>query len=231
MGLKTDLTNKIDSYFNEKLEVKETKIVPSTDYSQLTFGNKVVLAELCFLFVDIRESSKLHEIYGIADAVRIYESFHDICVRVIESMNGEIRAFDGDRVMGVFSGDYKCTNATKAAMKIKWAIVNILNKKLDKDIAVGLGIDYGDTIITKIGKGRNPNNQDLVWVGEPCNHASHLSNLGSNETIISSRVHHKIHHEAKISSEGKNMWTQKIITLKDDKKVTTFISRWGWAIN
>ncbi len=130
MPLKLEIETKLSSFFKEKFDVKETTIVPSTDYSKLTFGNTGLISDLCFLFVDIRESSKLHERYGFANAARIYESFHEINVRLINTNNGKVRAFDGDRIMAVFSGDNKCTNAVKTAMQINWAIRNILNTHL-----------------------------------------------------------------------------------------------------
>ena len=73
MALLDDLKNKINNYFTEKYEVEETTIVPSTDYSKLTFGNKGLTAELTFLFVDIRKSSQLHDTYGHIDAAKIYQ--------------------------------------------------------------------------------------------------------------------------------------------------------------
>ena len=53
MALKEDIENKVNSYFNEPYKVEETTIIPDTDYSKLTFGNKGLTAELAFLFVEI----------------------------------------------------------------------------------------------------------------------------------------------------------------------------------
>jgi len=102
MPLKENIENKISSYFNEPYKVEVTTIVPDTDYSKLIFGNKGLVAELAFLFVDIRKSSKLYTTYRFANAARIYQSFHDICIRVINHFDGNIRLFDGDKVMGYF---------------------------------------------------------------------------------------------------------------------------------
>jgi class 3 adenylate cyclase len=230
MALKSDLENKIGSYFNEPYEIEETTIVPSTDYSKLTFGNKALVSELCFLFSDIRNSSELHNEYGFKTAARIYQSFHDISVRIIESKDGKIRAFDGDRVMGVFSGKWKCSNATQAAMKIKWAVKNILNAHLEVPIEIGTGIDFGNTLISKVGKGRDSNNNDLVWIGKACNYASHLSGHGRNSTIITTRTYNRINDKSKFSGE-KDMWTKKTLTLKNEKTIYIYESKWGWVIS
>lgn len=230
MPLKTDLENKINTYFSEKYEVDETKIVPSTDYSKLTFGNKGLKAELAFLFIDIRKSSEMHTTYGFANTARILQSFHDICVRIIESKDGNIRAFDGDRIMGVFAGEYKCSNATQAARKIKWAIQNFLNPYLKTPIQIGNGVDFGDTLITKVGKGRNLNNNDLVWIGQACNYASHLSGYGKNTTIITQRTYNRMSNDSKFYN-GTNMWTEKEITIKNEKRIKVYESNWGYVVD
>lgn len=158
MALLADLNAKVDAYSKQPYEIEETTIVPDTDNSKLTFGNKGLTCEYAFLFMDIRKSSQLHETYGFTKAAKIYQSFHDINVRVIEENGGFVRAFDGDRVMGVFVGGMKNSNAVKAAMQIQWAIRNILNPKLSATIKCGGGIDYGKILVTKVGKGRDKNN-------------------------------------------------------------------------
>jgi class 3 adenylate cyclase len=231
MALLDDLKNKINTYFTEKYEVEETTIVPSTDYSKLTFGNKGLTAELTFLFVDIRKSSQLHDTYGHIDAAKIYQSFHDINVRIINSRDGQVRAFDGDRIMGVFSGDRKNNNAIEAALNIRWAITNILNVKFKPEYAIniGIGIDTGVTLITKVGKGRDLSNNDLVWVGKACNYASHMCNESENKIYISPTVYNKLADSNKIS-KGKNMWQSVNMVLKNGKTVLCYKTNYTWSV-
>ena len=228
-----ELKNKINAYFTEKYEVEETTIIPSTDYSKLTFGNKGLTSEFCFLFVDIRKSSKIHEVYGFANAARIYQSFHDINVRVIDKNEGSVRAFDGDRIMGVFAGDSKNTNAVRSSMQIQWAIRNLLNKYLDVKLNIGIGIDFGKILITKVGKGRDPNNNDLVWVGQACNYASHYCQEANNTIIISEKTYNAMNESVKYSSntKEKNMWNRKIISLKNNQDIICYETTWHWEIN
>jgi len=232
MALLDDLTNKIKSYFTEKYEIKPTSIVPSTDYSKLTFGNTALTAELTFLFVDIRKSSELHDAYGFEYAARIYQSFHDICLRIINNSDGNVRAFDGDRIMGVFSGDRKNNNSVEAALKIRWAIAKILNVEFKPDYAIniGIGIDTGTTLITKVGMGRDVSNNDLVWVGKACNYASHMSSNSTNSILISPAVFSKL-NESNIYSEGKNMWSSVNLTLKNGKTILTYKSTYWWELS
>lgn len=230
MALNEDLQNKIDSYFTEPYTIEETSIVPTTDYSKLNFGNKGLVAELAFLFVDIRESSKLHEAYGHKIAAKIYQSFHKINVEIINKNNGRVRAFDGDRTMGVFSGDAKNNNAVKAGMQIIWAIRNILNKKISTPLKCGVGIDYGSVLITKVGKGRSTENNDLIWVGQACNYAAHLSNESSNSIIISNRTYGRLNDSRKLSN-GNNMWNSKKLTLKNNRFISSYETTYEWGIN
>jgi adenylate cyclase len=233
MALLEDLKNKVSSYFKEPYEVEDTSIVPGTDYSKLTFGNKGLVAELSFLFIDIRKSSELHDKYGYANAAKIYQSFHDICLRIIEEFDGKVRAFDGDRIMGVFSGDSKRSNAAKAALKIRWSITNILNPNLKQTVIIGCGIDVGKTLITKVGKGRDANNNDLIWIGKACNYASHLTNSASNSIIISEGVYNWLNAETKFQDPTTkliDMWKKKTLTLKNNTTITVYESTYSWSL-
>ncbi len=233
MPLLDDLKNKVSAYFKEKYEVEETTIVPGTDYSKLTFGNKGLVSEFAFLFIDIRKSSELHDTYGYTNAAKIYQSFHDICLRIIEDNDGKVRAFDGDRIMGVFAGDQKRTNATKAAMNIRWAISEILNPNLTTPIKIGCGVDVGKTLITKVGKGRDVDNNDLIWIGKACNYASHLTQEANNSIIISPNVYNNMLEKTKFKdsvNKTGNMWTAKKITLKNNKQIDAYETTFHWAI-
>lgn len=231
MSLIDDLKRKISAYATEPYTTIETTIVPSTDYSKLTFGNKGLTCDFAFLYVDIRSSSKLHEKYGYTKAAKIYQSFHEINVSIINSNFGSVRAFDGDRILGVFAGSSKNGNAVISAMKIQWAIRNLLNPILGTEIKCGAGIDYGKTLVTKIGKGKDNNNNDLIWIGKASNHASHLANEANNSIIISTDSHSILHKERKISNDGRDYWIPKKITLKNGTIVNCFESNWGYVIS
>ena len=225
MPVKEDIENKITAYFNEPYETHETSIVPDTDYSKLTFNNKGLIANLTFLFIDIRNSSNILDIYKEKYAAIIYQCFHEINVRLILSRGGKVRSFDGDRTMGVFSGDRKNPSALDAAMNIRWAISNILNKKLElkkyPGIKVGLGIDTGRTLITKVGKGGDINNSDLNWISKASNHASHLCQNAEDLIIISPEIFNNLPPEYK-SSKGQNIWNNVQLTIKNNKTISAY---------
>lgn len=223
MSLTLDLTNKIKSYALGQYEIVKTTIIPEVTDQRLTYGNSGLLGEYTFLFVDIRQSSKLLGKYGNQLAAKILQSFHDINVRIIISNGGAIRSFDGDRVMGVFSGYNKQDNAVKAAMQIKYAIRTILNPILKADIKCGIGIDSGEVLITKVGKGANVNNNDVVFIGKAVNYASHLCNEANNCVIISPETYTKLTH-SHLYQNGISMWNILSIPLKTGAKITCYSS-------
>ncbi len=230
MSLLEDIKTTTDTFFNHDFTIAETSIVPSTDYSKLTFGNNGLTAELTFLFIDIRKSSELHETYGEIGAAKIYQSFHDMNVRIINNRDGQVRSFDGDRIMGIFSGGRKNNNAVEAALNIRYAITEVLNKKLpsDKKINIGIGIDTGEVLITKVGRGRNDSNNDLVWVGKACNYASHMCNESENKIYISPTVFSYLQKTNKVA-DGKDMWEKVIMTLKNKKLISTYCTTYRWS--
>jgi adenylate cyclase len=229
MSLLDDLKNKVEAYAIEKYEIEQTTIVPDTDHQKLTFGNKGLRGEFAFLFFDIRKSSELHSTYGYAKAAKIYQSFCDINVRVIEANDGFVRAFDGDRVMGVFVGSSKNNNAVQAAMQIQWGIRNILNPTLKTKIVCGGGVDSGEILVTKVGKGRDKNNNDLVWIGKADNYASHLSNEALDSVVISTNAYNALLDDKK-TFNGQSMWKAKLLTLKTGAAINCYESGWSWKI-
>lgn len=233
MALKDDLTNKILSYKRGKYEIQETKTIPSAEDTRLTYGNNGLTGDYTFLFADIRKSSQLIATYGPELTAKILQSYHDICVRVIISKGGEIRSFDGDRVMGVFVGNLKCSNAVEAAMKIQSGVKKILNPTLGANIKCGIGIDYGQALITKVGKGANVNNNDVVWIGKATNYASHLCNEADDCIIISDQMLPKLHEKSRyyISGTSKvDMWDKTILSLKTGDKIQCYKSAYTWNI-
>lgn len=203
---KKRLKNKVSSFFREPFKTKEKKIIPDPYYPNLQKNNTGIICDLAFLFADIRCSSSLHKKYGIELSASIYKAFHEINVHFIEHYHGRVRAFDGDRIMGVFGKKGKASHAVASGMHILGAIRELLNAELATGINVGVGIDRGETLITKVGKGKDPNNQDLIWVGTSCNIASHLSEYGNNEIYATEDVFSDLREGWIYDVEGNQMW-------------------------
>ena len=163
-------------------EYEEVDSIPSRD--RLSFNNGFYV-NCSAVFVDIRDSSKLPEKYTRPTLAKIYRAFISETVAV---MNGNPDCAEvnivGDAVSGIFDTPYlrDINYLFGMAAKIN-ALISVLNCKLQKrridPIRVGIGMSYGRALMIKAGhKGSSVN--DVVWLGDVVNEASHLSNYGSS---------------------------------------------------
>src|SRR5439155_252745 len=129
----------------------------------------------------------------------------------IRSEGGEITAYDGDRVMAVFIGDFKNTSAARAALKINYARIHIVNPAIkaqyprtEYEIRHVVGVDTSGLFVARTGiRGSN----DLVWVGRAANYAAKLSTLSSDyPSRITKAVYDMLHSSLKMSADGRSMW-------------------------
>jgi adenylate cyclase len=173
-----------------------TKEVPSRHDTSLTFergidkiGKEI---ETCVLYVDIRNSVDLNRKHHTQTMGRIYTAFSKAMLKIAKHHNGYVRNIIGDRVMIVFPKDNCYTNAVDCAISIYHISHYIINKVFtDVDFKCGIGIDYGNLKVIKVGLSRRGaegfDNKNLVWVGYPANIASRLTDV-ANKSIDNSRV-------------------------------------------
>lgn len=229
MGLKDELTTFCHNVFHSKWETTEGRKVPDED-SKLTLKNTAITIEGTVLYADLDGSTAMVDGYKNWFAAEIYKTYLYCCARIIAAQGGVVTAYDGDRVMAVFIGDSKNTNAVKAALKIKWAVDQIIMPKLKErgytncnfDLKHVTGIDACSLFVAKTGaRGAN----DLVWVGRAANYAAKLTSMPSSYTYITASVYNKLANEAKFT-DGKSMWE----TVKWDKfnNDTIYRSSWHW---
>jgi len=131
--------------------------------------------------------------------------------RIISDEGGAITAYDGDRVMAIFLGQTKNTQAVRAAMKIAYAVEQVINPALkiqytdtDYTVAHSIGIDVSPIHAASIGvRGDN----DLVWVGRAANHAAKLAGKHGYPIWITKEVHDVISNDfKKDSNTGVSYW-------------------------
>jgi class 3 adenylate cyclase len=110
-------------------------------------------------------------------------------VECIKENNGNIRSFDGDRVLAVFVGKSKVYNAINCAMKMVGCRYDVLQPKINTvfkndKFSLGVGISTGNTMVSKAGVGYDKNNRDLIWLGDPPNLGSKLSDKADSPYSI-----------------------------------------------
>jgi class 3 adenylate cyclase len=98
--------------------------VPEAD--ELGLGNEAVTLDGVVLYADLAESTAL--VKGFKDwfAAEVYKNYLYAAARIIRSNNGVVTAYDGDRVMGVYIGDSKNSDAARTALQINYAVKEIL---------------------------------------------------------------------------------------------------------
>lgn len=231
MALKDDLQAHVAKIFKESWEVRDGNVVP-TDAS-VSLGNKGVQLDAAVLYADLSESTKLVDNKKSEFAAEIYKTFLHCATKIIQFQGGTITAYDGDRVMAVYIGDYKNTNAVKSALKINWACRNIIQPSLnnhysnnDYTVKHTVGIDTSKLMVAKTGvRGSN----DLVWVGRAANWAAKLTSLSHEyPTWITKAVYDAMARDARISSAGHNMWEERAWTTMNNAAI--YRSSWTWSL-
>lgn len=228
MGISSGLRDEVKKIFRSAWTVREGKKVP--DVEDLKLGNDAVTFDAVVLYADLADSTGLVTGYKPEFAAEIYKSYLVSASRIISENNGEITAFDGDRVMAVFFEGNKNTNAAKTALNISWA-TKMVNEELKAyytstnfTVKQAVGVDSGKLFVAKTGiRGSN----DLVWVGGAANYAAKLCALRDDTytSWITSSVYDMLLDEAKYGPNKQLMWTQKTWTKYNR---TVYASSWYW---
>lgn len=236
MPLKDDLELRVSEVLAQRWSLRDGEVVPETD--DVTLENGLVRFEATILYADLADSTELVT-YNPGIAGRIFKAYLDCSTRLIRDHDGDVRSFDGDRVMGIFIGDYKNTSATKCALKINYAFRNIIVPQLKAKyeacrngtvrLAQCVGVDTSKVFAIRSGI---RNNNDLVWVGRAANIAAKLSSIREPgySTYISEDVFSKMNDEAKFGGNPRMlMWEGR--SWGEGKKFgveTVYRSCWWW---
>ena len=212
MAYVDDLTADVNDIVKSHLENRSGQVVPTTD--SVTMKQSVTV-DATYLFADLAGSSTVAAKLNKAVAAAVIRGFLRTASSIIRNRGGEIRSYDGDRVMGIFMGGSKNTEAAKAGLQIHWAVLNILRPALKakwSDIENyyvadhGVGIATGESLIVKGGvHGSN----DLASIGQPPNIAAKLSDKRTSyKTYITADVYGMLDATSKIGGDPKrDMWT------------------------
>ena len=218
MPTKAELEGYVDETLSIGWSVRDGTTVPSTD--TVVLKNGAVKISAAFLYADLASTSQLAKVCPWETTAKIIRSYLDTSVRIIRYWGGEIRSFDGDRVMGVFIGDMKNTNATKAAREIFYTVEYILGPKATakfksiKDNGIKLkdcvGIDYGDARAVRSGI---RNNNDLIWIGRAPSLAAKLSDVRNYAACVYiSEASYKVLDASAKLVNGEDIWTKRTFT-------------------
>jgi class 3 adenylate cyclase len=216
MALADELSQDVESILRQEWNIRDGQVVPKT--ADVALAGGAVKLHPTMLYADLADSTDLAMNYDRRIAAKVFKSFLACSTKLIRKNGGDVRSFDGDRVMGVFVGDFHNTRAVKCALKINYAFLKIIKPKLiakyptlasgSYKLAHCVGVDRSDVLVIRGGV---RNNNDLVWVGRAPNVAAKLSAIRNSpyHSYITEDVFKVMTDEAKISSDGRAMWEKR----------------------
>lgn len=212
MGIAKVLESDVADIFATQWSMRKGEVVPEAE--DIRLGNDAVtLEEAAVLYADLADSTELVQQRKSHFAAEVYKTFLHCASKIIKNNQGQITAFDGDRVMAVFIGSTKRSNAAKAALNINHAVQKIINPALkaeypsnDYVVRHAVGVDVSNVFVARTGiRGSN----DLVWVGRAANYAAKLCALRESTyaSFITSEVFERLREDVKFAGEPKRcMW-------------------------
>lgn len=209
MGLRDSLAADVKATFSTNWDVQATTSVPDPENLRLNSNHAKDLEMATILYADLDGSTNMVDAHEWQFSAEVYKTYLRCASEIIKSENGVITAYDGDRVMAVFTGNTKNTSAVRCALKINYAVLEIINPALkaqypSKSFTLEhvVGIDTSQMRTARIGvRGDN----DLVWIGRAANYAAKLTALPGKAIWITKAVYDRLKDEVKYSN-GKNIW-------------------------
>ncbi len=230
MSLKSELEEAVKGIFQSNWTTRDGTVVPDADTVKLT--NDSVKLTGTVLYADMADSTKMVDNSIAHRSAESYKAFLHCAAKIIRAEGGNITAYDGDRIMAVFLGEAKNSDAVRAAMKIRFASSEIINPAKKGQyyddpypILQAIGIDTSALFVANTGvRGA----KDLVWVGRAANHAAKMAALPESYVYISADVYSRLNEKSKFSA-GVDMWEARTWTAFDSR--TIYRSSYYWKFD
>jgi class 3 adenylate cyclase len=192
MPLKDDLSQKVAEFASTSWgDIPNGHAIPAAE--DLTFGNDGRRLEACILYADLRGSTRMVDAIPDSRAAEYYKAYLHCAGKLIRENGGEIQAYDGDRVMGVFLGAFRADNAVETALNLNYAVAQIINPTFlaqytadrHRPLEHTVGIDASTVLVAKTGVRVD---SDLVWVGPAANYAAKLNSFEGLDADFPARI-------------------------------------------
>lgn len=175
-------------------DITDGRVLPSLDNISLASGRKLKAA---ILYNDLKGFTQLVAGLPKKKTLSILHAFVSEMTRVTSEYGGEVIDCAGDRIMAVFWRPHNNNDSQPIYDAVccgfwmqtvmERAFKDVLIKKGLPPVSCGIGIDYGDVIVTRVGI-RNRNK--LVLLGNAANFAAKLEDdTAAGQTIISPVVY------------------------------------------
>lgn len=223
MALGDDLKAEVRKIFQERWTTASKGIVPES--VDLELRNDAVKVHGAVLYADLDGSTALVDTKRPQFAAEIYKTYLVCAARIIESEGGAITAYDGDRIMAVYTGKNRHDKAVRSALKINYAVKEIINPAVADlypdaryEVRQSVGIDASELFVARTGiRGAN----DLVWVGRAANHAAKLSARLGPVTQITSEVYARLDQSLKYGENRQPAWGSTTANEIGNRKIYT----------
>lgn len=235
---RVDLIIAARDVLNASWQITDGRVVPETE--DVVLRNGAVRVDATYAYADMAGSSALAQLCYPQVTAKIIRAYVGTATRVLRGYGGEIRSFDGDRVMAIFIGANKNTNAVRAALALNWAVTEMLRPEIAEawpdvqphwSLKHGVGIDTGRALIVRGGvRGSN----DLISVGGAPNVAAKLSELrGVDQLFITEAVYadmsDDVARNGDTGSYREPMWRQSAPVRVGGNTVRVKSSSWYWS--
>lgn len=226
-----DLTVKIYDILNEPWVTEDGRVVPKTEDINQKNGGKYL--DATYLYADLADSTLLAKRFVPEFAARVVRMYIRSAVDCIRNQGGHVRSFDGDRVMGIFTGDSRRNNAVAAALNLNWAVDQVINPYLKQRLETSsakwsaghrVGIDDGNTFIVRGGA---RDNSDLISIGHAPNIAAKLSGVRDEggQITVTSNVYSYLNANNKTSNDTA-MWVGPTLRTVGPHVINTYNCGW-----
>ena len=244
MGLLDEVNAQLDKTVRQPMTVTKKQESNTSVPEAVDLGySEGKLVSATYLYTDMLNSSGLAAAADKEASAQTFRAFLNVSTKIIRHLDGHIRSFDGDRVMGIFTGPNKEDRAVKAAMHIKWAVDTVVTPVLHNEIPdlkkVGWtlkqtsGIATGETLLARAGfRGSD----DMISIGVAPNLAAKLSDVRGTGTEagyvtrIGRGTYSELSEPHKMS-KGVNMWEGTHSLEMGGKTYDYYRSSYRWSFS
>ncbi len=226
MARQKNLNSEIRKILQEPWTVQRSRGAPRPEDLGLDNVGKTIDATV--LYADLDESTRMVETQEPGFAGRMYKTYLVCAARLIRSEQGNITAYDGDRIMAVYTGRRMVERAVRSSLKLNYVVQELINPAVQEltsgtrfAMRQSVGVDTSELLVVKTGI-RTAN--DLVWVGRAANYAAKLSSRRAPATHITPEVYDQLPAELKTGDNGRQMWTAETAAEIGNRRV--YSSSW-----
>jgi len=156
-----ELKHKVEE--QEKTLKLFSKYVPETIVDKTLHSTKDSifdgeLKEIAVMFCDIREFTPMSEELSPKEIVSLLNEFYSTMTKIIKEQNGSVNQFVGDEIFAAFGAPISHTNnevnAVICSIKMMENLTLLNEKfkaKFNKEVKVGIGINYGEVVAGNLG--------------------------------------------------------------------------------